>query len=366
MGKCKYCGQAAGFFSRSHKICEEKHDQGLAGLAGMLKKYFQGAIAASRMGQNIRQNKAPYFLSDDDIAKIASNAVVDYTATLNRPFAPQVLITISDFIQNIGISYAKLNSTGAMDALGKKLMQGYLIDFFANGTPITTASNNALSVTSICPLSYEQKNEVYFSVLNKAASKFMQNGYITDSEEQQINTYSSHLGLSLNNLPAQNCTPDLEKIGQAIILKNIEKGVLPQKPISVPVLLGRGECALWVYSNVKMYQEKIQREYRGRTGGFTFTVCKGVRYRTGQFRGRPVENSYMDVVGTGSLVVTNKHIYFHCPTASVKVPYAKLIGVEPYSDGIELHKDEAKPKRMVFQGFDSWFIMNVLSHIDNM
>lgn len=366
MGKCKYCGQAAGFLSRSHKSCEEKHEQGLVGLAGMLKKYFQGAIAASRMGQNIRQNKAPYFLSDDDIAQIASNAVVDYTATLNRPFSPQVLTTISDFIQNIGISYVKLNSAGAMDALGKKLMHGYLIDFFANGTPITTASNNALSVTSICPLSYEQKNEVYFSVLNKAASKFMQNGYITDSEEQQINTYSSHLGLSLNNLPAQNCTPDLEKIGQAIILKDIEKGVLPQKPISVPVLLGRGECALWVYNNVKMYQEKIQREYRGRTGGFTFTVCKGVRYRTGQFRGRPVENSYMDVVGTGSLVVTNKHIYFHCPTASVKVPYAKLIGVEPYSDGIELHKDEAKPKRMVFQGFDSWFIMNVLSQVSNM
>lgn len=366
MGTCKYCGQSAGFFSRSHKGCEEKHEQGLAGLTGMLKKYFQGAITASRMGQNIRQNKAPYFLSDDDIANIASNVVVDYTATLNRPFSPQVLTIISDFIQNIEISYAKLNSTGAMDALGKKLMHGYLIDFFANGTPITTASNNALSVTRICPLNYEQKNEVYLSVLNKAASKFMQNGYITDGEEQQINTYTSHLGFSLNNLPAYNYSPDLEKIGQAIILKDIEKGILPQKPISVPVLLGRGECALWVYSNVKMLQEKIQREYRGRTGGFTFTICKGVRYRTGQFRGHPVENSYMDVVGTGSLVVTNKHIYFHCPTASVKVPYSKLIGVEPYSDGIELHKDEAKPKRIVFQGFDSWFIMNVLSHIDNM
>ena len=83
MASCKYCGQPAGFFSRSHKNCEEKHKQGLDGLAGMLKKYFQGAITASRMGQNIRQNKAPYFLSDDDIANIASNAVVDYTATLN-------------------------------------------------------------------------------------------------------------------------------------------------------------------------------------------------------------------------------------------------------------------------------------------
>ena len=53
MASCKYCGQPAGFFSRSHKNCEEKHEQGLIGLAGMLKKYFQGAITASKMGQNI-------------------------------------------------------------------------------------------------------------------------------------------------------------------------------------------------------------------------------------------------------------------------------------------------------------------------
>ena len=113
-----------------------------------------------------------------------------------------------------------------------------------------------------------------------------------------------------------------------------------------------------------MFQEKIQREYRGRSGGFSFRICKGVTYRTGQFKGRPVENSYMDKIGIGSLVVTNKHIYFHCPTASVKVPFAKLVGVEPYSDGIELHKEEAKSKRIIFQGFDSWFIVSVLSHID--
>ena len=189
----------------------------------------------------------------------------------------------------------------------------------------------------------------------------MKNGYITDNEEKLINSYSSYLGLSLNNLPSKFANTNLEKVSQTIILNNVRKGVFPQNNISVPVLLGRGEHPLWVYHDVIMLQEKVRKEYRGRNGGFSFRIMKGVTYRTGQFRGHPIEYSYMEHVGVGSLVVTDKHLYFHCPTASIKIPFTKLIGVSPYSDALEIHKDEAKPKRIVFKGLDSWFIMNLLS-----
>lgn len=47
----------------------------------------------------------------------------------------------------------------------------------------------------------------------------------------------------------------------------------------------------------------------------------------------------------------------------IKIPYKKIIGATPYSDGIEIHRDGANAKRLTMQGFDPWFVMNLLSMI---
>jgi hypothetical protein len=363
MATCKYCGQSAGFFSRVHKECEEKHEKGIQGMSGMLRKYFSGAMTAQDMGAKIQRNRLPYYLSDEDIADVAASVITDYASTLHRPYTQQMLSKIKDFLANIGVPYALINKNGALDKLGQKLFQGFAVEYFAQGLPMSQVSINTASVTSVLPLSSQKKDEAYMNVLNKAASNFMKGGMLTDNEERLITSYANSIGLSLNCLPAQYATEDLAKIGQAIVLKDLSQGKLPQQPLTVPVMLGKGECALWVYDNVTLYQEKFQREYQGRSGGFSYRICKGVTYRTNQFKGHPVERSFMNNVGTGSLVITNKNLIFHCPTASVKIPFNKLIGVTPYSDGLEVHKDEAKPKRTVFQGFDSWFVMNVLNQV---
>lgn len=365
MGTCKYCGQSAGFFSRAHKECEEKHERGLKGMVDLMRRYFSGAVSANDLKAKLTKNRLPYFLSDEDIASVAITAIKSFGDSLKRPYPSDTLQRIKDFLHAIAIPYSKLNEKGDMDALAMKMFQDYVVDFFAKGVPLSQIRIITDSVTSVLPLSQQKKDEAYYNVLNKAADKFMTDGQLADNEQRLIESYTSSLGIALNCLPMQYQSESLARIGQAIVLKDLQRGVLPQKPLTVPVMLGRGECALWVYDNVTMFQEKITREYVGGSRGMSYRICKGVTYRTGSFKGHPVERSQMERVGVGSLVVTNKHFFFHCPTASVKIPYSKLVGVTPYSDGLEVHKEEAKPNRTVFQGFDAWFVMNVLNLVNN-
>lgn len=113
-----------------------------------------------------------------------------------------------------------------------------------------------------------------------------------------------------------------------------------------------------------MYQEKIKREMVGSHSGFSFRVMKGVTYRTGGFKGHPVETSYMENMGAGSLYVTNKNIIFMGQMRSIKVPYTKIIGINPYSDGMEVQRDGNNVKRLVFQGFDCSFVLNVINNLN--
>lgn len=365
MGTCKFCGKSVGLFSRVHKECEEKHANGIQGMNRLMQRYFCDTISASEFSQKLSHNRAPYFLSDNDIAESAISALTNFGNTLKRPYSNNTLLKIKDFIKNIGIPYSLLNISGAMDSLGQKLLQGYVVDFFAKGVPISQINNSTNSVTSVLPLSPQKKIEAYLNVLNKAADKFMADGNLSDHEQNQIILYTSSFGIDINCIPLEFQNEALMRIGQAIILKDLQKGIFPQQLLTVPIILGKGEVPLWTYQNVTMFQEKITREYKGGNHGLSFRLIKGVTYRTGSFKGKPIEKSSMEIIGVGELVVTNKHLFFHCPTYSVKIPYSKLIGITPYSDGIEVHKEEAKPKRIAFQGFDAWFIVNAMNTLNN-
>ena len=89
---------------------------------------------------------------------------------------------------------------------------------------------------------------------------------------------------------------------------------------------------------------------------------KGVYYHTGRPKGHPIEHKYMEKVAVGDLYVTNQNLIFYSTEKGLKIPFKKLVGITPYSDGIEVLKD-GNSKRMVFQGFDSWFIVNLLSMV---
>ena len=360
MGTCKYCGKSAGVFSHMHSDCENKHTIALNDFSAVLNSYFQGEASTGDI-QNVRARlKANNFLSDEDICSLSSDAIKQYTASIHRPFSPQHMHLMDDFLNAIGVPFHKVNSGGAVDEFTKKLMKSFMVEFFTDQLPLATAQARCHKVLAKFPMAQGNIEDTYLYVLNRAATNFLKDGLMSDDEQQKIDEYVNTLSLPINNLPARYQDSNISKIGQVSIIKSIQRGIVPRTNITAPILLGKSETILWAYNGVSLYQEKITKEWVGRNGGFSFRIMKGVYYRTGSSKGHPVEHSSMEFQGQGSLYITNKNLIFYSPSKSVKIPFSKIIGLTPYTDGIEVHKDGANQKRMTMQGFDPWFLMNTL------
>ena len=363
MRTCKYCGKSTGLFSNKHAECEDKHNEGLASLSRSIDDYFGSKIAFAVLKSKIETLRIQNFVTDADVVAATQASLQALSSTLKRQNAANLYQHIKEFVTNIGVRYDALNSTHILDTFGEKFVRYHLVSYFAAGTPIQKVKQLAERIAHEFHLTSQQVEHTHMDVLDKAAENFLKDGIITDNEQRQVDEYVQCFGVPINQLSSQYQNSQIEKLAQAAVLKDIQRGSVPANPLPVPVILGRNESALWIYGNVTYYQEKVEKEFVGRHGGFSFKVMKGVYYRTGQSRGKPVEHSYMDKVGVGQLIITNQNIIFYSQAKSVKIPFKKIVGLVPYSDGIEVQKDGATSKRIVFQGLDCWFIMNLLSQI---
>ncbi|MDE6810759.1 MAG: hypothetical protein K2J15_00240, partial [Muribaculaceae bacterium] len=81
------------------------------------------------------------------------------------------------------------------------------------------------------------------------------------------------------------------------------------------------------------------------------------------FRGHPVETTYMQRIGRGSVCLTDRNLYFHCPEKALKIPFSRILSLEPYSNGLVVQKDGARDLPMFFEDLNSWFCYNVISNL---
>lgn len=366
MGTCKYCGKSTGLFSSSHKECEQRHQEGVEALNRSVGEYFAGKMSVAELTTKVRSFRRDNFLKTEDVAACAGKGLDSYTNAIHRPFSQGHIDMVMRFVAAMAEPYCELDKGGAITRFGQKLIKGYIAGYFANGEPLQLARQQVAQLTQAIPIPQDKVQDALFYMLNKAADNFSKDGQLTGQEIQLIDNYTMAFNLQMNNLPAAYQGSNIEKVSQTTLLNNLQQGKLPQNSgIQLPILLGKGEALLWAYNGVTFYLEKVEKEFVGQHSGFSFRVAKGVTYRVGGSKGHPIEHSHMENMGKGTLYLTNKNMIYYSSTKSVKIPYAKLIGVTPYSDGIEVHKDGAT-KRMTFQGFDSWFIMNLLSIINNL
>jgi hypothetical protein len=250
---------------------------------------------------------------------------------------------------------------------GCSALKNLLLNSFVNGIDFYTIDKKIKSIALDSYINSEILNQIYLNAFDEAILQYLNDGIIADVEKKTVARFQQYTGLPQQVL---NSNKSLEKVVQSDILQSVLNGVIPTPAItiqgSLPFMIGKDEKILWVFRDVELVEQKVKREFVGRSQGMSFRVMKGVYYRVGGFKGSPIETTQMISIGRGILVLTDKTIYFNCQQKSLKIPYKKLISIEPYSDGVGFQKDGASSKPFFLKGMDSWFTYNLITNLSNL
>jgi hypothetical protein len=108
----------------------------------------------------------------------------------------------------------------------------------------------------------------------------------------------------------------------------------------LPFKFQKTEHLIYVFPSVGYAEQRVRREIIGRSAGTSVRVMKGVSVRVGASRGTPVERDELVDRGRGIMVITSKHLYFN-GQRSFRIPFGKIVSVQPMADAVEVTRDRA-------------------------
>jgi|AntRauTorcE11898_2_1112593.scaffolds.fasta_scaffold00890_7 hypothetical protein len=206
----------------------------------------------------------------------------------------------------------------------------------------------------------DKRRETAAYAVKLVVDDFLEDDILSEEEEAILSEFINKTSYSINELDDYN---GVRNILKASTLRKVLNGEKPENTpdFQMPVHFNfqKSETLIWAFSNVAYYQEITRRHYEGGHQGFSVRVAKGLYYRTGAFKGRPVEEKSMEYVDTGILVLTTKHIYFGSYNKMFRVRYNKIVAFTPYDDGLGIMKDSQRAKPMVFKLEDGWLAYNL-------
>lgn len=212
----------------------------------------------------------------------------------------------------------------------------------------------------------EIRNETVAFALKKVMADFLEDHLLSEEEEQRIEQFVEANNLDVNDINQYGAFWDMAK---ASVLRKITSGHLPEEheipEFTMPLHFNfqKSEQMIWAFSNVDYYKEVKRKRYVGGSQGFSVRVARGVYYRAGAFKGRPVTEKNMEYQDRGIVVLTTKHLYFGSYENMFRIRYNKIVAFTPYEDGIGVMKDTQSAKPLVFKNGDGWFIYNLITNL---
>lgn len=208
----------------------------------------------------------------------------------------------------------------------------------------------------------EEVRAIAFSGWKHFVRQSLDDRIVSQEEERRLEEFAKLFEFSGSAMASYD-----KKILKGAILRDVFDGIVPRRihlENQAPVLLRKNEVVIWVSNDVVVYEEKTRRQYTGGSSGVSVRIAKGVYLRSGSFKGTPVETRESVEIGCGSLIITNKNVFWVSMERSMKLPASKLVSVIPCSDAVILQKDGATAKPLTLMVDDPCFIANLIGNLN--
>ncbi len=238
-----------------------------------------------------------------------------------------------------------------------------LVDAFKDHGEAQPFLDGIPDLTARAHLKTDEITSLLAQGLDQIVDEALDDNVLSAEEEELISEWVHTLNAAY---PGIKQTDAVERLVKAALVRNLQEGAPVTgrfSPEGLPFLFQKSEELVWTFSPVQFYQNTTRTEYVGGSHGISVRLTKGVYYRTGAFKGRPVKVDELKLQGTGMLAITTKHVYFWSPNKAFKVPFSKLISLETFEDGIRIQRDGTTTKPQTFSGIDGWFAANLISNL---
>lgn len=128
----------------------------------------------------------------------------------------------------------------------------------------------------------------------------------------------------------------------------IENGALPT---IIPDIALRAKEVCHASTPVIWYELRrvTQRvDYQGIS--YSIPIMKGFRYRIGSVAPSPVRKDVLTQIDQGQLYITNKRLIFNGALGNKSIPFASILRIQAYSDGVMVEKATGKSPTIMLGG----------------
>lgn len=245
---------------------------------------------------------------------------------------------------------------------GKEELAKVVTGAASDSSPLDSLLERVNRVAEKSYISSDEARSLTIRAWNAAVDHSLERGVLELGQEQRLIAIKNHLSLTQFEADSSGA---FSKVVKAGVIREVMSGVVPHRMTvtELPVNLQKGEQVVWVFLHCDYLEDKTHRQYVGGSRGVSIRVMKGVYYHVGDFRGHTIERTDREHVDTGTVVITDRNVYFAGPAKSLRIPYSKIVSFQPFSDGIGLTRDAAGAKPQILVTHDGWFTYNLVTNL---